>query len=601
MSHSDTKPKPSPPDVGDLRQEEAVVLQAYESTKKEYYEHYEHEKEVQKANEKLNEKVNEHKERLSALEQEELDAWRAVGIAQEHHAGVKKKIKDASLAQQQVQEAIQSNKEKAERACERKEQAAIDNRKANEKLRVLGELIAACNDHKLAQHQERLYHDQKKQKKKEMHDKAAELFNLSTAKADHTAAAECHTSCAHSHQTRNTTAQQCPPPSGRSTPRQDHGQISEQTKRPPPAPQPNDDTRRRESKRSKHEENERISTQEAVGRNHHRSEPTIPQLRTPGRRQVTDWKFFAWMQTAALFPDVKREELETWLTETTVHIIIVHLIGDRESRTGQIHDLRSVVTKSSRWGMCEAENAPVALIYREGYNKVKCESSKTADTMASAVFEIQRIVKGTCVAPYAIGVVQALGKNVFEFKPISPSDIKSAITSYHRHNVSFVSVYGDTTATGIRAKLLLCNPMWRNTDDDTAVADLNKKYGDYFVRKEVPAGGKWQWAAIPHFLLCFTKVEGSVRVPRLDHSMHVDDAPDHADPVPLSKLPWVYPTGPAITFPTGIRAVDLSDDSDSDPREDRTLSYVKHVYQRKAEPIYKSLHIIQVKFGKYES
>jgi hypothetical protein len=600
MSTTDSKPKPLSTDVDDLRQKQAVAQEAYESSKNEYYRHEAHQNEVQELNNKLNDKVNEQKEKVSALEQEERDAWREVEKAQQHHAGVKKKIKDASLAQQQVRAAIQKNEEKGARACERKEQAAINNKKENDKLKVLGELIEACNEHKLAREQERWFHDQKKQKRKEMQDKAEKLLNLSTAKADHTAAAECHTSCAHSHQTRHTTAQQCPPPSGRSAPRQDHGQISEQTKRPPPAPQPNDDTRRRESKRRKHEENERISTQEAVGCNHHRSEPTIPQLRTPGRRQVTDWKFYAWMETAALFPDVKREELETWLNETTVHIIIVHLIGDRESRTGQIHDLRSVVKTSSRWAMCEAENAPVALIYRECYNRVKCESSKTADTMTSAVFEIQRIVQGTCVAPYAVGVVQALGKNVFELKPISPSDIKSAITSYHKNNVSFVSVYGNTAATGMRAQLLLCNPMWRTTDDDTAVADLNRNYGVYALRKKVHDRGKWQWAAIPHFLLCLTKVEGGVRVPCLNHCMHVDKAPDQADPVPLSTLPRTYITGPAVTFPTGIRAVDLSDDSDSDPREDRTLRYVKHVYQREAE-IYKSLHIIQVKFGKFES
>ena len=92
-----------------------------------------------------------------------------------------------------------------------------------------------------------------------------------------------------------------------------------------------------------------------------------------------------------------------------------------------------------------------------------------------------------------------------------------------------------------------------------------------------------------------------MKVPCLDDSGSVDDAPVFAENLALSELPKTYPTGPAVTFPTGIRAVDLSDDSDSDPREDRTLSYVKHVYQRKAEEIYKSLHIIQVKFGKFES
>lgn len=161
MSTTDSKPKPLSTDVDDLRQKQAVAQEAFESSKKEYYRHDAHEKEMQELNNKLNDKVNEHKERLSALEQEERDAWREVEKAQQHHAGVKKKIKDASLAQQQVREAIQKNEEKGARACERKEQAAINTKKENDKLKVLGELIEACNEHKLAREQERWFHDQK--------------------------------------------------------------------------------------------------------------------------------------------------------------------------------------------------------------------------------------------------------------------------------------------------------------------------------------------------------------------------------------------------------------------------------------------------------
>ena len=119
--------------------------------------------------------------------------------------------------------------------------------------------------------------------------------------------------------------------------------------------------------------------------------------------------------------------------------------------------------------MCGADTAPMALIYREHYNKVTCTSVKTADTMASAVFAIHRLIQGEWAAPYAVGVVQAPPATC-----LGASDFKEAMACFHDDKVSFVSVHGITTAMvlGIKAHMLLCNPLWRGTHADTAVADI---------------------------------------------------------------------------------------------------------------------------------
>ena len=122
-------------------------------------------------------------------------------------------------------------------------------------------------------------------------------------------------------------------------------------------------------------------------------------------------KFFARISTTAVYPGVDRSEVECWLNEIPGHIMVVHLIGDMYTRNEQRRTLRSVVKSSERFEMCDADTAPMALIFQKMYNRVTMASLQTADMItsrvASAVFEIHRLIEGMPTAPYAVGVVQA--------------------------------------------------------------------------------------------------------------------------------------------------------------------------------------------------
>jgi len=325
---------------------------------------------------------------------------------------------------------------------------------------------------------------------------------------------------------------------------------------------------------------------------------------------VVSNKFFSRISTTAVYPGVDRSEVECWLNEIPGHIMVVHLIGDMDTRNEQRRTLRSVVKSSERFEMCDADTAPMALIFQKMYNRVTMASLQTADMItsrvASAVFEIHRIIEGVPTAPYAVGVVQTPPQT-----SAGASDFKDTMTFFHNGKVSFVSVHGITTAMvdGMRAHLLLCNPIWRNkyiTGADTAVAEegWTDRWESYIAEKHIPPG-QWEWAAVPHFLLALIPVENR-KLPSLNKCMHVEDAmPIGGLPVTaLHKLPTTFLSGPSVTFPPGVEGVTLDGTTDEDSNTiaapgDRRVVNVRTVFQD-GPTFFEKLHVVQACFGKYD-
>ena len=91
---------------------------------------------------------------------------------------------------------------------------------------------------------------------------------------------------------------------------------------------------------------------------------------------------------------------------------------------------------------------------------------------------------------------------------------------------------------------------------------------------------------------------GNQKLPCLDRCSHVDDAMPglSGDSCSLNELPATFPSGPAVTFPTGVQPVDLSDDEDSNhvALQDRQfVRHIAHVFQP-VPVVYKSLHAMVV-------
>jgi len=195
---------------------------------------------------------------------------------------------------------------------------------------------------------------------------------------------------------------------------------------------------------------------------------------------------------------------------------------------------------------------------------------------------------------------------------LGANDFRDAMKFFHNWKVSFVSVHGITTGMveGIKANILLCNPMWRETHADTAVADVSGTFQLYESNKYIPPG-TWEWAAIPHYLLSLAPMpidRHKIKLPLLNECSNVRDVmPNRINRsgmtvVKLSNLPATFPSGPAVTFPPGVQAVELSGDEDSneDVAEDRNVvSSISHVYQP-PPTFFKTLHCVQAWFGKYE-
>jgi len=335
----------------------------------------------------------------------------------------------------------------------------------------------------------------------------------------------------------------------------------------------------------------------------------VPQLRKTQQRQVSEEKFFARIATAVLYPGVaapeRRSELASWLNIEKAHIICVHFRGTGPDLKEQRNILEEVVnsSKETSFDMCDADPLPMALVYQDKYNLVTCTARNDASNIPAAVFEIHRRIIDVWAAPYRVGVVHhvpVIGTG------LGHQEFNDAMTLFHDAKVSIVSVHGITSdmVHGIRANLMLINPLWRRTPAGTAVADIDGKFDAYKTGGEADIdAGDWQWVAIPHYMLSLAPVAvDKVKVmPSLDKCPDVDEAmlvlADKS--VGLDKFPATFKGGPAVTFPIGVQAVELtSTDAEEPTNSNVSVPFISHVFQY-PPAFYTTFHVVLACFGKF--
>ena len=142
--------------------------------------------------------------------------------------------------------------------------------------------------------------------------------------------------------------------------------------------------------------------------------------------------------------------------------------------------------------------------------------------------------------------------------------------------------------------------MWKWTNADTAVADNVNGFANYEASSDMDPG-PWQWCVIPHYILSLVECH-NVDLHSLDKTENVDIAmPKLADKVCVANaLPQTLASGPAVTFPPGVREVDLDDEDagDAAPPQRQLLRYLPRVYQPPPN-YFRALHSIRVCLGKW--
>ena len=340
--------------------------------------------------------------------------------------------------------------------------------------------------------------------------------------------------------------------------------------------------------------------------NHHKKKPVSTARRnksvTPQSRRSIG--FYARMATTAVYDGVTRGELTRLLEDARSHIICVHFIGNSIARNNMRKRFKNVVDSVEKFEMCSADTAPMTFIFQHQYNHVSLQSLKI-DKITSAIFKVNRFAEDKW-CPYAFGVAQAPPKNM---NGLGANDFRDAMNLFHQWKVSFVSVHGITTGMveRVKANLLLCNPMWRDTHADTAVADVSVTLQLYKSdeRFYIPPG-KWEWAAIPHYLLSLSPIDHQIKLPSLNECPKVSAVMPNLGGmtvVSLRDLPATFLSGPPVIFPSSVQAVDLSADEDSnedEPEDRQVASPISHVYQGYPK-FFKALHCVQATFGKFEN
>jgi len=309
------------------------------------------------------------------------------------------------------------------------------------------------------------------------------------------------------------------------------------------------------------------------------------------------------MYPAKMIPRDRQSELEAYIKSVEAHIICVHFVGDVINVNNQKKMINTVVRSSERFEITGTDEAPMAFIYQSKHNHVTCVASRTTDTLTYCVWDIRRWINDEWVAPYSVGVVQSLSAGS---GGAGANDFKEAMTFFHTERVSFVSVHGVTTAMGVhgvKAHLLVCNPMWQWTNADTAVADNVNCFPNYEASSDMDPG-PWQWCVIPHYILSLVECYGKVKLHPLNKTKDVDIAMHElaGKSYVANALPETLASGPAVTFPPGVREVDLDDEDadDAAPPQRQLLRYVHNVFQPPPH-FFKALHSIRVCFGRLES
>ena len=589
---------------------------------KDFRRHQAREKEALKDCQDADEQHAKRMRRLAELEEARRSADKSAQNALQRVAEMDKEIKLEGIRQEQSKREVEESRKRAQYANDRMVQSAIDYDLAGRRKRAADALEHARVEHDVNMGKELLYNSRKRESQRQIEANAAELTRLMEQREDITTDDECGAddtqrpagllvqqpaSTEHSPSclTRYTTAVEC----------KDHQWIYDRRER---QPAPSWQTHKMrgtagEGGKPNPKKENTIKREDEMGRKRPRSEPGSPQLRTPPRRQVSAKNFFACISTAALYPETGRSEIESWLnhTATKAHVICVHFIGDTKSFQTQKKILIKVVAASERFAMHGAPMAPMSLLYQKQYNKVRyasfkrgMESHHRRSPISSAVFEISRRIQGEWAAPYAVGIVQATPTTTE-----GATEFKDTMRFFHDERVTFVSVHGVTTSMvhGFKANLMLCNPLWRETHGDTAVADIERemegKFMAYRTDTELPPGG-WEYAAMPHYLLSFADVICGTKVPPLQECPHVDVAMELGTKCcGLHKLPAISPTGPPVTFPTGMTMVDLSGDEDTAhiaAQNRQQVHRIKKVYQGFPH-FFRTLHVIQAVFGTFEA
>ena len=631
----------------DLRKIEADTNKARKETKDAFERYRRQENEAQGDLKAWQSKQSEFKESAAELEEEVLAAEVDEQNAKQRAAVAHKKLKESNLRQQHAHRAQKAASMRADRAREQKEISAIEHERSRDKIRLLKQISEKSAECDLARGNELKAHQEKRQKERELQQKAQELNKILVAEKEEvvTTEDECEIEetprpaglrppSAHPNagsecdRSLKTTAVECddrriegmaerlnPPRSDRSP-----GAFKRsRAYTPVRLPSKRNPALRLRSVARAHVSPRSVTPEAPLrlrsvappparlvsrGTKRPNAETQIPQLRKKQCRGVSADKFYARIATIALYPEVLKSDLVSWLNTMRAHIICVHFIGDSVARNNIRRHLKSVVESVEKFEMCSADTAPMTFIFQHKHNHISLESLRI-DKITSAIFKVNRFADDQW-CPYAFGVAQAPPKNM---NGQGANDFRDAMKLFHQWKVSFVSVHGITTGMveRVKAHLLLCNPMWRDTHADTAVADVSVTFQLYKSDEwsYIPPG-KWEWAAIPHYLLSLAPIDHQIKLPSLNECSKVSNVMPNLGGmtvVSLRDLPATFPSGPPVIFPPSVQAVDLSADEDSnedEPEDRQVASPISHVYQG-YPTFFKALHCVQATFGKYEN
>ena len=635
-------PKPHLFSQDDLRKIETDTNKARKQTKDDFERYRRQENAAQGDLEAWQSKQSEFKESAAEFEEEVLAAEVDEQKAKQRTAVAQKKLKESNLRQQHAHRAQKEASMRADRAREQKEISAIEHERSRDKIRLLKQISEKNAECDLARGNELKAHQLKRQKERELQQKAQELNKILVAEKEEVVTTEDECEIEETPRPAGLRPPSAHPNAGSECDRSlkttavecdDYGRIEEKAeclRRSPGA-----------LKRSRAHTPVRFPTQRhpalrlnSVARSHvslrsvtppplrlrsvappparlvsggtkrPNAETQIPQLRTKQCRGVSADKFYARIATIALYPEVPKSELVSWLNTMRAHIICVHFIGDSIARNNMRRHLKSVVESVEKFEMCSADKAPMTFIFQHKYNHISLESLRI-DKITSAIFKVNRFADDQW-CPYAFGVAQAPPKNM---NGLGATDFRDAMKLFHQWKVSFVSVHGITTGMveRVKATVLLCNPMWRDTHADTAVADVSATSQLYMSDESsyIPPGN-WEWAAIPHYLLSLSPIDHQIKLPSLNECPKVSAVMPNLGGmtvVSLRDLPATFLSGPPVIFPPSVQAVDLSADEDSnedEPEDRQVASPISHAYQGYPK-FFKALHCVQATFGKFES